>query len=132
MLRLCQLHPDCEFLAFTNGTLIDAEFANEMLRVKNFIPAINIEGFAEATNSRRGQGTYQKVMQAMDILKAKKLPFGASCCYTSANIDSLSSQAYMVCWWIRAPSSLGFPLHACGERSGARAAAHAPTAGNHV
>lgn len=48
ILRLCEAHPDCEFSAFTNGTLIDEAFADEMLRVKNFIPAISVEGFEEA------------------------------------------------------------------------------------
>ena len=33
-------------------------------------------------------------MRAMDILREKKLIFGASCCYTSKNIDSLSSEEY--------------------------------------
>ena len=95
VIRLCEAHPDCMFLAFTNGTLIDEKFADEMLRVKNFIPAISIEGFEEATDSRRGKGTYQAVMRAMDILREKKLPFGASCCYTSQNVDSISSEAYI-------------------------------------
>ena len=66
-----------------------------MLRVKNFIPAISIEGFEEATDYRRGEGTYRKIKNAMRILKEKKLPFGASCCYTSKNIDSLSSEEYI-------------------------------------
>ena len=26
LIRICEMHPDCEFLAFTNGTLIDEEF----------------------------------------------------------------------------------------------------------
>ena len=95
IIRLCEAHPDCMFLAFTNGTLIDEKFADEMLRVKNFVPAISIEGFEEATDYRRGKGTYQKVMNAMRILKEKKLIFGASCCYTSKNIDSLSSEEYI-------------------------------------
>ena len=59
LLRLCEAHPDCVFSAFTNGTLIDEKFADEMLRVKNFYPAISIEGFEEATDFRRGKGTYQ-------------------------------------------------------------------------
>ncbi|MGI6579955.1 MAG: radical SAM protein [Saccharofermentanales bacterium] len=95
IIRLCEAHPDCMFLAFTNGTLIDEKFADEMLRVKNFVPAISIEGFEEATDYRRGKGTYQKVQNAMRILKEKKLIFGASCCYTSKNIDSLSSEEYI-------------------------------------
>ncbi|MGI6005448.1 MAG: radical SAM protein [Christensenellales bacterium] len=94
IVRLCQAHPECVFLAFTNGTLIDEKFAGEMLRVKNFIPAISIEGFEEETDARRGAGTYKAVVRAMDILKKKKLPFGASCCYTSANTQIIGSEAY--------------------------------------
>ena len=26
LITLCERHPDCEFLSFTNGTLIDEEF----------------------------------------------------------------------------------------------------------
>ena len=87
IIRLCEEHPDCVFSTFTNGTLIDEAFAKEMLRVKNFVPAISIEGFEEATDSRRGEGTYQKIIRAMEILKEYKLPFGISCCYTSANAE---------------------------------------------
>lgn len=94
IIRLCEEHSDCQFLAFTNGTLIDMDFAREMLRVKNFIPAISVEGFEAATDARRGEGTYQAVMAAMSRLKAYKLPFGVSCCYTSQNIDSLSSEEF--------------------------------------
>ena len=43
-MRICEKYPDCEFLSFTNGTLIDEEFCQEMLRVKNFVPAISLEG----------------------------------------------------------------------------------------
>lgn len=94
IIRMCEKHPDCFFLSFTNGTLIDEEFADEMLRVKNFIPAISVEGFEEETDFRRGKGTYQAVIRAMDILKKKKLPFGISCCYTSKNIDVIGSEEY--------------------------------------
>lgn len=94
IIRLCAEYPDCMFSSFTNGTLIDEDFADEMLRVKNFIPAISIEGFEEATDGRRGRGTYGKIMRAMEILKQKKLPFGISCCYTSANAEVIGSEEY--------------------------------------
>ena len=94
IMKLCEKHQDCQFLSFTNGTLIDEAFADEMLRVKNFIPAISVEGFEDATDSRRGEGTYQSVIRAMKILKDKKLPFGISCCYTSQNTDVIGSEAY--------------------------------------
>lgn len=95
LMKICEKHNDCVFLAFTNATLIDEEFADELLRVKNFVPAISIEGNELATDARRGNGTYQKVMKAMTILKEKKLPFGVSCCYTSQNIDSISSEEFI-------------------------------------
>ncbi|MEA4901752.1 radical SAM protein [Desulfitobacterium sp.] len=95
ILKLCEKHKDCMFAAFTNGTLIDEEFADEMLRVKNFIPAISVEGFEEATDSRRGKGTYQAVVRAMEILKRKRLPFGMSCCYTSRNTEVIGSEEFI-------------------------------------
>ena len=55
ILTLCERHPECEFLSFTNGTLIDEAFADEMLRVKNCIPAISLEGDETTTDSRRGE-----------------------------------------------------------------------------
>lgn len=95
IITLCEKHDDCVFLAFTNGTLIDEAFAKEMLRVKNFIPAISVEGFEDETDFRRGNGTYDQVLRAMDILKSNKLPFGISCCTTSQNTDVIGSEAYI-------------------------------------
>ena len=94
LIRLCEKHSDCVFLCFTNATLIDEEFADEMLRVGNFVPAISLEGFEEATDGRRGSGVYQKVTKAMALLREKKLIYGISCCYTSANYDSITSEEF--------------------------------------
>ena len=94
ILRLCEKHNDCVFSSFTNGTLIDEEFADGMLRVKNFMPAISLEGMEEATDGRRGEGTFKKVIRAMDLLHERKLLYGISSCYTSANYDSITSEEY--------------------------------------
>lgn len=94
LIRLCEKHSDCIFLCFTNATLIDEAFANEMLRVKNFVPAISLEGDEAATDGRRGKGTYQKVIKAMELLHSKKLLYGISSCYTSANYESITSEEY--------------------------------------
>ena len=94
LMKICEMHPDCEFLAFTNGTMIDEEFCREMLRVKNFVPAISLEGFETANDGRRGSGVYQKVRRAMKLMKDHKLPFGISACYTSRNFEDISSEAF--------------------------------------
>lgn len=94
LIRLCEKHDDCIFLCFTNGTLIDEEFADDMLRVGNFIPAISLEGFESATDQRRGEGVYQKATKTMELLKRKKLIYGISACYTSANFESITSEEF--------------------------------------
>ena len=94
LIALCEKHPDAAFLSFTNATLIDEEFCQDLLRVKNFIPAISLEGFEEANDSRRGAGVYQKVTSAMALLKAHKLPFGVSTCYTSVNYRDITSEEF--------------------------------------
>ena len=94
LMKLCEMHLDCEFLSFTNATLIDEDFCREMLRVKNFIPAISLEGFEEANDSRRGPGVYEKVTHAMALLKEHNLPFGISACYTSVNYNDISSEKF--------------------------------------
>lgn len=95
LIRICEAHPDCGFLSFTNGTLIDEDFCQELIRVKNFIPAISVEGNEEVTDARRGQGTYRKVQNAMELMRKHKLPFGVSCCYTSQNADSIASEEFI-------------------------------------
>ncbi len=94
IVRLMETHRDCAFLAFTNGTLIDEAFADEMLRIKNFVPALSVEGFGRETDSRRGEGTYAKVIAAMDLLSRKRLLFGISCCYTGRNAETVGSEAF--------------------------------------
>lgn len=94
LIKICEKHNDCIFLCFTNATLIDEEFADEMLRVGNFYPAISLEGFESATDGRRGEGVYNKVIEAIELLHRKKLIYGISSCYTSANFDSITSEEF--------------------------------------
>ena len=95
IIRLCDKHPDCYFISFTNGTLIDEAFAKEVARVGNFAPAISIEGFEEMTDFRRGQGTYQRVIKAMDIMKAHGNFFGYSATYHRRNADMIASDEFV-------------------------------------
>ena len=94
IVQLCEKHPDCVFLCFTNATLIDEEFCREMVRVKNFIPAISAEGFEETTDARRGKGTYRRIMHAMELLRSYRLPFGISSCFTSQNAEAICTEDY--------------------------------------
>ena len=83
------------FFAFTNGTLVDDAFVQEIKRVGNFALAFSIEGYEDATDMRRGDGTYQKVLAAMEKMKAAGLPFGYSACYHSKNVEEVCSKEYI-------------------------------------
>ncbi len=101
LIALCNKHHDCQFMTFTNGTLIDEKFADDLLRVGNFLPVISVEGFEDATDFRRGEGTFARVEHAMSLLKERHVPFGISCCYTSKNVEVIGSEAYfdqMIAW----------------------------------
>ena len=93
VIALCEKHSDCEFLSFTNGTLIDEAFCRDLLRVRNFVPAFSLEGFEEANDSRRGEGSYQSVMDAMRLMKATSCRWHLAC-YTSRNYADISSEKF--------------------------------------
>lgn len=95
IIKLCEKHGDCVFGAFTNATLIDEKFVQNMKRVGNFFPIVSIEGFEEETDMRRGKGTFNKVVHAMDLLKENNLAFGYSCCYHSKNVDTVGSDEFI-------------------------------------
>ena len=94
LIALCNKNFDCEFLLFTDGTRIDDNFADELLRVKNLIPVFKVDGFEEETDLRRGRGTYAAQCRGMEILRAHKLPFGVSCHYTEENGKTLGSEEF--------------------------------------
>ena len=95
LIRICERYPDCVFLCFTNATLIDEGFCQDMIRVANFVPAISAEGNEHTTDARRGDGTYAKIERAMDLLREHELPFGISACWTRANADAIATEENM-------------------------------------
>lgn len=94
VIRLCEKHQDVHFHCYTNGTLIDQAFCNEMKRVGNLTLSISLEGFEESNDSRRGNGVFDKVMTAMDLLHKNGLIFGVSVCYTTKNMSSVTSDEF--------------------------------------
>ena len=94
ILTVTKENPDCIFLAFTNGTLVDDEFCEELKKSGNFALALSIEGTEETTDFRRGEGVYKKVIDAMALLKKHKCIFGTSICYTSKNYQAVTSDKF--------------------------------------
>lgn len=101
IIRICENHPESEFMAFTNATLVNQAFCDEMLRVKNLVLVVSVEGIEDSTDFRRGDGVYASCVKAIELLRKNKLIFGLSCCYTAQTCSMMGSDAWfdqMVNW----------------------------------
>ncbi|MGX8728955.1 MAG: SPASM domain-containing protein, partial [Lachnospiraceae bacterium] len=55
---------------------------------------LSIEGTPETNDMRRGEGHYAAVMKAMDLLKKHGIIYGTSICYTSQNVEAVTSEEF--------------------------------------
>lgn len=93
--RMAEEHPDIAFMFYTNGTRIDDQMADRMVEVGNLSPAISLEGWREQTDARRGEGVYDRIMHAMDLLKERGIPFGYSVTVTKDNAEQVFSDEFV-------------------------------------
>lgn len=95
ILKLAEKHNDVEFSIYTNSTLIDDAFCKEVVRLGNLTFQLSIEGTPDTNDARRGDGHYDAVMNAMDLLKKYGILFGTSICYTRNNIEAVTSDEFL-------------------------------------
>ncbi len=95
IVRLAGKHNRMPFAMFTNGTLIDSDFAGQMARLGNLNAFISIEGFREMNDFRRGTGTFDRVVRAMEVLRSNDIGFGFSVCYHSQNYKEVTGDAFL-------------------------------------
>lgn len=91
---LLKKHGDMYFMFYTNGTLIDDSVADELFQLGNAGAIMSLEGFEDATDDRRGKGVYRRVMDAMDRLSMRGVPFGTSLTVTSKNVEQVTSDRF--------------------------------------
>lgn len=94
ILKLAKKHHDVELAMFTNSTLIDEEFCREVQKLGNITFLLSIEGTPDTNDARRGEGHYEAVMRAMDLLKQYGIVFGTSICYTRNNLEAVTSDEF--------------------------------------
>jgi len=95
LLSLIKKYHDLYFMFYTNGTLIDRQTARRIADLGNAGAVISLEGFKERTDARRGEGTFDRIMQAFKHLKEVGVPFGTSVTVTSKNIEEITSDAFI-------------------------------------
>ncbi|MBE5989416.1 MAG: radical SAM protein [Paenibacillaceae bacterium] len=87
--------PEIIFPIFTNGTMINDSYIVLLKKYRNLVPILSIEGREEKTDERRGEGVYQKLTCAMDLMKKNKVLFGASVTVTTANLKEVTSKEFL-------------------------------------
>lgn len=97
-LKIFRDYDDMYFLTYTNGTLLDAKTVEALARLGNVAPGISVEGYRDATDARRGAGVYDKVLAAVDRLRAAGVLFGVSVTYTRGNLEEVTSDDFVQHW----------------------------------
>ncbi|MDS0527639.1 radical SAM protein [Clostridium sp. SHJSY1] len=85
---------DIMFPIFTNGTIFDENYISLFDKNRNLIPMLSIEGDKNQTDNRRGEGTYDALINLMDSLNKKGILYGASVTVTKENINTVTSRTF--------------------------------------
>ena len=83
------------FPIFTNGTFMGDRYFELFDRCRNLLPVMSIEGSREITDTRRGEGIYDRLISNMDELNRRGLIFGASVTVTTENIQEVTSPEFL-------------------------------------
>lgn len=92
---LLKKHDDCYFQFYTNGTLLTREIVDRLAELGNVAPMISIEGAKEHTDTRRGPGVYEKMIEAYAMMNEKGMAYGFSATYTNENADYIASDDFI-------------------------------------
>ncbi|MFP4531043.1 MAG: radical SAM protein [Desulfobacterales bacterium] len=95
LLRVLEKHDKSFFQIYTNGSFIDAEMADRLVRMGNIAPQISINGPGDYTDATRGKGAFNQCLQAMDNLYAAGCAFGFSSLVTRKNMDAICSEEWI-------------------------------------
>jgi len=95
LLDLIAKFPDCAFVIYTNGSLIDDKAIQRMQELGNVYPMISLNGWRETNDAVRGEGTFDMVMEKMDKLREAGIIFGASLTATSKNAHEIASDEFL-------------------------------------
>ena len=87
--------PNILFPVFTNGTYMDKRYLDLFNQNRNLLPIMSIEGGRDATDARRGDGIYDRIIANMDELHRRGIVFGASVTVTTENVREVSSDDFL-------------------------------------
>jgi MoaA/NifB/PqqE/SkfB family radical SAM enzyme len=95
LLGIINKHKRSFFQVYTNGSFIDKAMAQRLVKMGNIAPQLSVNGPREFTDASRGNGTFDRVVQAMDNLREAGCIFGFSSLVTRGNVDAICSEEWI-------------------------------------
>lgn len=87
--------PSIIFPIFTNGTYMGKKYIDLFDENRNLVPIMSIEGEKDTTDTRRGDGVYEKQLSNMEECQNRGIIFGASITVTTENVKEVSSKEFI-------------------------------------
>jgi len=78
IIPIMKKYKNCCFSICTNCAYVNIELAERLKKIKNIAFLLSMEGTENATDSYRGEGSYNSYREASLVLKKYKIPFGLS------------------------------------------------------
>lgn len=94
ILEVAAKFPRIIFPIFSNGLLLDTEYAGYFAKNPHLIPVISLEGGKAETDFRRGEGVYQNFSTVIKEFNAKRIFWGISITLTAENYSQVLSETY--------------------------------------
>jgi len=83
------------FYLFSEGQRIEDHHLDAIQRAGNIVPMLNIDGLEDATNARKGPGSWDTVSALLDRLHARGIPWFVTTMVSTANYEHVTSDAYL-------------------------------------
>jgi len=87
--------PTTVFDVFTNGTLLGEKEIARIAELGNVRIFISLEGFRQTTDQRRGEGAYEKVMNALRLCQKARIYYCVSVTVGRENFDEVTSDEFV-------------------------------------
>ena len=95
MLDLLAHHRYQLFLLFSEGQAITGDHLDRIRAAGNIVPVLNIDGLEQATERRKGEGSWARVDGLLAGLWDRRMVFGVSTMVSTANLDEVTGDAFV-------------------------------------
>ena len=97
-LDLCAVaaaRPHLFFTIATNGTCFSPELARAFAELGNVLLLVSIDGPKALHDARRGPGSFEAAIRALELMRAHRLLFGFACMVSAANHRQVTDPAHV-------------------------------------